>query len=395
MVYKKPGGKLYPFQARTRHGWYPLTAPTNNRTLAGKIAGMWESLAHEHRAWDLLEPILTAPRGQRRAKLGQLFDLWQDTRMNVAEMRRRIQDVDLVAIVDDYLPIHAKQAGAGWHEHVELYLGWLLPEGQPRRASEASPEWLTARLYAYPAKGNTLRRVHSAWDAFFGYCTRIRGLYGRNPMDDVSAPAEKKSPIQFYELDAVERIIGAQASDAMRALFTLLYGTGIEISTALRLTRADVSIGTREIRAAGTKAHTRHRVAIVADWAWPALERYVRPMLPQAPLFPASWRGDELSKKHTATVKALKLPVYRMHSARHHWAVMRLRAGTPVAVVQAQLGHSTPMLTLTTYGPFIPTGADRAYWEEQTAKHEARRKGQNSAVVEQAVQQTGEGVSGG
>jgi hypothetical protein len=110
----------------------------------------------------------------------------------------------------------------------------------------------------------------------------VRGLYLRNPMDDVDAPPEKRPPIKFYELDAVERIVGAQASEPLRVLFTLLYGTGIEISTALRLTRADVSLGTREIRAAGTKAHTRHRVAIVAEWAWPAIERYVRSMLPHA-----------------------------------------------------------------------------------------------------------------
>jgi hypothetical protein len=31
------------------------------------------------------------------------------------------------------------------------------------------------------------------------------------------------------------------------------------------------------------------------------------------------------------------------------------------------------MLTLTTYGPFVPTGADRAYWERQVTKAETRR----------------------
>lgn len=393
MVYKRKQGKLWTFQAKTRHGWMALTAPTSSKPLAAKMEAMWSALATEHRAWDLLEAVLAAPRGVRRQKLGALYDLWVATRMNVAEVRRRTDDVDLTPLVEDYLAIHAQQAGTGWNDHVRVYLAYLLPAGAVRRVSEVTVEWLTERLYAYDAGPNTLRRVHSGWSGFLGYCTNVRALFARNPMELVDAPPEKKRPIAFYELDAVERIIGAQPSADLRALFTLLYGTGIEISTALRLTRSDVSTGVREIRAAGTKAHTRHRIAQVADWAWPTIARYVRDLHPQARLFPAEWRGDELSRRHTTTVTELELtPRCTMHGARHHWAVMRLRAGMPVAMVQQQLGHSTPMLTLTTYGPFIPTGADRAYWEEQTAKHEARR---NPGGVVQAIEQKDDATGAG
>jgi hypothetical protein len=44
------------------------------------------------------------------------------------------------------------------------------------------------------------------------------------------------------------------------------------------------------------------------------------------------------------------------------------------------------MLTLTTYGAFIPTGADRLLWSHRTAESEARRKGNSDGVV-QVVQQ--------
>jgi integrase len=43
-----------------------------------------------------------------------------------------------------------------------------------------------------------------------------------------------------------------------------------------------------------------------------------------------------------------------LHCARDHWAVRAARAGTPVAIIQAQLGHGSPMLTLTKYGRFLP-----------------------------------------
>jgi integrase len=171
------------------------------------------------------------------------------------------------------------------------------------------------------------------------------------------------------------RAVDAQATPERHALFAILYGTGIEVSTALRLTRADVWDASREIRAAGTKTHTRDRVCMVAEWAWPTISGHVKRMLPTARLFPVEWKPYQVNHWHRWIVgERMKLPRrLNVHAARHHWAIMRLRAGVPIAVVQAQLGHSTPMLTLTTYGPFVPTGADRAYWERQVTKAETRR----------------------
>ena len=54
---------------------------------------MWKALALEHRAWDLLEPVLTGSRSERAARLGRLYDLWVSTRYNVTEMRRLAANV--------------------------------------------------------------------------------------------------------------------------------------------------------------------------------------------------------------------------------------------------------------------------------------------------------------
>jgi integrase len=64
----------------------------------------------------------------------------------------------------------------------------------------------------------------------------------------------------------------------------------------------------------------------------------------------------------------------KVHAARHHWAVLALRAGVPVRVVQCQLGHATPTLTLGLYGAFLPSGEDRAAWRARVTSHEARRR---------------------
>jgi integrase/recombinase XerD len=168
--------------------------------------------------------------------------------------------------------------------------------------------------------------------------------------------------------------IAAQPTPARRALFALLYATGIECGTALRLTRADVWEASQEIRAAGTKAHARDRVSSVSDWGWPIIRAYVRTLLPSAPLFPG-FRVDVVWHWHRETTEALGLSEHlKVHAARHHWAVLALRAGVPVRVVQMQLGHATPALTLGLYGAFIPSGEDRATWRAQVTSHEAKRR---------------------
>jgi integrase len=131
----------------------------------------------------------------------------------------------------------------------------------------------------------------------------------------------------------------------------------------------------QEINAAGTKTHTRHRVASVEDWAWPMIAPYVKPLLPAARLFPAGWTPQGVSQWHRRTCRVgLKLPqVLRLHAARHHWAVTNLRAGVPVAVVQHQLGHASASMTLNTYGAFLPSAADREHWRARVAEAEARR----------------------
>lgn len=337
MVYRRTGGGTYTFKARLPNGrtkqlqtGAPFTGA--GKALAQRIDAMWASLALEHRAWDLLEPVLTAHHGQRAARLGRLYDLWVSTRYNVGEVRRLLSDVDLEPLVEPWRASHSRGVSTGYADHVIVHVRWLIPDGEPCPLSRVTTAWLTERLAAYPGKRNTLRRVHSAWSLFFEHVTRVHGHFPANPMDAVTRPAEEKSPIAFYELGEVQRIVGAQPTPDRRALFAILYGTGVEVSTALRLTRADIWEASREVRAAGTKTHTRDRVAVVADWAWPIIATYVRQMLPAARLFPAEWKVYQVNHWHRWIVlEKLKLSRrLRVHAARHHWAVMRLRAGVPL-----------------------------------------------------------------
>jgi hypothetical protein len=70
-------------------------------------------------------------------------------------------------------------------------------------------------------------------------------------------------------------------------------------------------------------------VAVVGDWAWPIITEHVRRMLPSAALFPAEWKCYHVVHWYRwIVVEKLELSRrIKVHAARHHWAVMHLRAG--------------------------------------------------------------------
>lgn len=376
MVYRRAGRPSHYFQAKTETGWKQVCTLAREKKLATRIEAMWEELASTHRAWNILERVLDG-----RMAITALYDQWSATKGDVAEIRRRFQDVDLVALVPDWQKAYARDVAADTATLALAHVRTLLPEETRRMASTVTPSWLTEQLSNHRGKRNTRRKVHSSWSMFFDWCTRVKGLYTTNPMDKVDRPRLEESPLRFYELPVAQQIVEAQPSAARKALMALFYGSGIEVSTALRLNRTDLNPATREVRAAGTKAHSRDRVAMVAEWAWPLVWRHARTVLPNASLWPATWNRWTVSDWHRETVEALNLQhAHPLHCARHHWAVRQLRAGAPVAVVQAQLGHGSPTLTLKVYGRFMPSGVDRSKWEREASKYDAARHSANRSA---------------
>lgn len=383
MAYRRSGRPTYYFEARTETGRKQLSTGTPNRALAGRIEGMWDALAVSHRAWDILNSVLAG-----RLTVGRVFDAWSRAGHDATQLRRLLADVDLVPLVEEWVEIHRRRVKPDSAAHALAHVRYFFPEGQRVLASQVTPDWLTGSLFAYPGKRNILRKVHSSASMFLAYCADVKSLFAVNPMLKVERPTAERSPSRYYDLPTVERIVAGQPCEARRALFALLYGTGIEVSVALRLARSDFDPAERSVRAAGTKAHIRDRICRVADWAWEMVWQHVRNVLPTAPIFPATWDrwtvsdwhrqtiGDGVKSTHGEVIRAgLTLrDRYPLHNARDHWAVRQLRAGVPVAVVQAQLGHASPMLTLTKYGRFIPSAADRNRWEQTVSAFDARRE---------------------
>lgn len=73
-------------------------------------------------------------------------------------------------------------------------------------------------------------------------------------------------------------------------------------------------------------------------------------------------------------VEAIDVLLTHGWSNRRIAQALRVSPGTIDQRVAQRRGHSTPILTLRTYGAFIPTGDDRKKWEQQVTDDQQRRR---------------------
>ena len=104
--------------------------------------------------------------------------------------------------------------------------------------------------------------------------------------------------------------------EPFRTLSLLLHATGIEVSVALALKKRDIDMMRREIRARGTKTKARDRIAKVADWAWPDVEKLVRRLLPNAPIFPDvnRWTASDKHREGSAALRIISSRTLGTHT---------------------------------------------------------------------------------
>lgn len=85
--------------------------------------------------------------------------------------------------------------------------------------------------------------------------------------------------------------------------------------------------------------------------------------------FQRAWDPEAITKAFRRVVIAAGFPDLRLHDLRHTHATLLLMAGVPVHEVAQRLGHSTPVITMTTYAHVIQRNSGHAsqVWAQITA----------------------------
>ncbi len=402
MVYRREGRHVWFVAVPTVNGGrVKRSTGTLHRATALAMERMIEVLGPRgRREWDLLALLVG-----NRLSVAELYDAYGAN--DLAGLRQRLDDVDLGAHVAGWRAWAVDRVGATSVDRYEAHLRTLVADGVPYpRSRFTAPEiarWLGAR-HALTQKrrptartaerrqkedergakeptpkvprpiGSATRRKYLAAVSSFGKYLKEIGVVERNPARDVDAPPPSRPRVVEIALADVMRIV-EHARPPYRALFALLYGSGIEVSTALRLTESDVDAPRREVRARGTKTHSRDRIVRIAEWAWPHFVKHLNTLTPGARLFRLDTESIDrwdVGTVHRETLRALELPHHRVHDARHFYAIRAVRVGTPYELVARQLGHVDVAMVAKVYGRFAPRSDERDRWERIAAEQDAR-----------------------
>jgi integrase len=330
-----------------------LSTGTKDKATASAIERAVKDLLI-HRETAILNALLDG-----RIKAGDVFDASRARSLDA--LRAQLDDVNLEPHVDVFLERHGRNVATDTIARYGHVVRSLIPKGVPFPRSAFTVDRLDSWLAAYPAGRATRRKAHSAMSNFAKHLVRTRVL-DTNPMRSIAAPPASPPRLRYLDVPDMKRLANCQP-EPFSALSALLGGTGIEVSVAVGLKGRDFDTARREVRAAGTKTHSRDRIVRVAEWAWPYLEERLASLGPNDLLFPGVHRWAA-SDAHRAACRLAEIENYQLRDQRHSYAVRAARSGTPAEFIARQLGHADAVLVLKVYGRFMPSQQERDRWEK-------------------------------
>jgi integrase/recombinase XerC len=217
-----------------------------------------------------------------------------------------------------------------------------------------------ASLHRGKLANRSLARHLSTLRAFFRWACR-EGHLEKSPAKGLPSPRVPKTLPRAMSLPDTERLLAADSEETFvpereRALFELLYATGLRVSEAAGLDLEDVDFSERLVRVTGKGS--RERIVPFGETAGDALRAYLpsRAALrhraggpargTDEPLF-VNARGGRLTPRSMARLlkrrlRAAGLPAeISPHALRHTFATHLLQAGADLRAIQELLGHAS------------------------------------------------------
>lgn len=195
-------------------------------------------------------------------------------------------------------------------------------------------------------KARTYNHYHGGIHFFYRYVLRV-------PFDPDKVPRMKidmflPTVLTRYE---VTELLNAEADLKYKAMYALMYSSGLRLSEVIHLDYEDISRKDMLIHVRKSK-NRQDRYVILSTVALTILTEYWRKCgKPKGVLFPSRWTGSYLNpssvgQKFRACVRktSIKKSV-TPHSLRHSFATHLMEDGVEIRFIQALLGHRDPKST--------------------------------------------------
>lgn len=271
--------------------------------------------------------------------------------------------------IADYLAVLKNQRNLSLHT-VNSYLLDLLDLESFAGGKELSSltyfdlRRLTSQRHAQGLSARSIARRLSCWRGFYRWLADQTPL-AANPVDGIKAPKKEKTLPKALGIDDAVHLVSQKAINeptpcANRAMFELLYSSGLRVSELVGLDIADIkekgytSLGWVDISQAEvhvTGKGNKQRIVPVGKAALVTLQEWLllRPMLLKSDAYPLflTERGTRMSvrlvqlrlKAHAQTI-GIPADVHP-HVLRHSFASHVLQSSGDLRAVQEMLGHSS------------------------------------------------------
>jgi integrase/recombinase XerC len=210
------------------------------------------------------------------------------------------------------------------------------------------------KLHDHGLMRSSISRKVSSIRSFYRYLNREKHLLD-NPFSFVSLPKkEQRLPNFFYEEEIqalLDACVGKSPMEVRnRAIFELLYATGIRVSECTNIQIGDVDLGLSTVLVKGKG--NKERYVPFGSFAHDALEQYIthsRPKLAknvEHTHLLVNHRGGALSSRGVRLIlnkiieKASLTGKIHPHMLRHTFATHLLNNGADLRTVQELLGHA-------------------------------------------------------
>ena len=247
------------------------------------------------------------------------------------------------------------QTIASYKLELRRFISYIEDSGIP--AETINPEqiagYLQRRKEFDKIGTRSLASVISCLRTFFRFIVE-EGIREDNPVSILESPRKQLSLPETMERETVEKLLDTIKTDTPlgirdRALFELIYSSGLRISEAAGIDLRDIDFNEGIIKVKGKG--NKERLAVFGPEAAKRLKCYIeeaRPSIAEAegraaPLF-VNRSGKRISRKgiwkNYSRYAALAGTGSRVHTLRHSFATGLLQGGADLRTVQALLGHA-------------------------------------------------------
>lgn len=227
---------------------------------------------------------------------------------------------------------------------------------------------------------STMHRKLSALRSFFRFLVR-EGVAASNPAELVSSPRRERYLPQTLTVDEIFHLLDQNYGTGTlslrdRAIFELLYSSGLRVSELTALDTWDVDLDQGLVRTLGKGR--KERIIPVGRRARQAIADYLQRRggpVENQPLF-LNHRGGRLTSRSVERIlkqwliKAGILKKATPHALRHSFATHLLDGGADLRVIQELLGHAS----LSTTQKYTQVSVDRLLTVYDQAHPRSRKK---------------------